>query len=50
MLFDLKTTEFFESLGEAPWKSKIFATFLGFILNYTGRRYLVFPEKGRDEW
>lgn len=43
-VFDFYCTRmFFTSLG--PVKAKLLATGLGLVLNYLGRRFLVFPEK-----
>jgi dolichol-phosphate mannosyltransferase len=33
-----------------PWASKSVATAVGFILNFTGRRFLIFPEPSRGDW
>jgi hypothetical protein len=32
------------------WLSKVCSTLIGLGLNFAGRRYIVFPEKGRGDW
>lgn len=49
-LMDLETTVFFHDLGASPPASKLLAIALGLVLNYLGRRYLVFPEPPRGPW
>ena len=36
--------------GFSPVISKLLATGLGFILNFAGRKYIVFPEKKSGPW
>lgn len=48
--FDLYFTKMLLSINFAPSFSKILATALGFILNFLGRKYLVFPEKPSGPW
>jgi dolichol-phosphate mannosyltransferase len=49
-LVDLYSTRAFLSLGVGPAVAKIFATGIGFVLNFAGRRYVVFPEKPSPDW
>jgi dolichol-phosphate mannosyltransferase len=49
-LFDARLTILGIDLGLAPWTSKVMATFLSLVGNFVGRRFLVFPEKGRLHW
>ena len=49
-VFDLYMTKFLLSIGTSAEISKIAATGLGFILNFLGRRYIVFPEKPSGPW
>jgi glycosyltransferase involved in cell wall biosynthesis len=48
--FDLYFTKSMLSGGFGPELSKLLATGLGFILNFVGRKYLVFPEKKSGSW
>ena len=48
--FDLFVTKLFLSLGSAPAVAKVIATVLVLVLNFVGRRYLVFPLAKRGEW
>ena len=48
--FDLYFTKFLLNGGFSPQLSKLLATGLGFILNFAGRKYLVFPEKKSGPW
>jgi glycosyltransferase involved in cell wall biosynthesis len=47
---DLYCTRFFVSLGSQPWLAKTASIAVGLALNFTGRRYLVFPDKSRPDW
>lgn len=49
-LMDLWATQFFVENGLTATKAKLVATILGLLLNFAGRRFLVFSEKGREEW
>jgi dolichol-phosphate mannosyltransferase len=49
-LVDLGITMSFFSFGVSPLLSKIIATMLVIVLNFLGRRYLVFPEPGSGPW
>lgn len=48
--YDWWLTRFMINLGSAPAIAKIIATASGLILNYLGRRFLVFPERGSKAW
>lgn len=48
--FDLYSTKFLLKGGMMPQWAKLIATGLGFILNFAGRKYLVFPEKKTGPW
>ncbi|MBF0146787.1 MAG: glycosyltransferase [Magnetococcales bacterium] len=47
---DLWMTTFFMGIGLGPAKAKLIATLLGLVLNFAGRRLLIFSEKGRGNW
>ena len=49
-VFDWYCTKWFVDLGTAPWIAKLIATAIGLVLNFAGRRFIVFPEKGRPDW
>ncbi|MBK7105280.1 MAG: bifunctional glycosyltransferase family 2/GtrA family protein [Ignavibacteriae bacterium] len=49
-LFDLYLTKFLLNLSFTPGSAKLIATGIGFILNFLGRKYLVFPEKPSGPW
>jgi len=49
-VLDLGTTKFFILLGTHAWISKVFASIIGLIFNFLGRRFLVFPESPRGPW
>lgn len=49
-LIDMGTTAYFIRLGMSPAVSKIIATAIGFLLNFMGRRFIVFPEKPAGPW
>jgi dolichol-phosphate mannosyltransferase len=42
---DLGTTRLLWTMGHPAWLSKAVASLVGFIFNFIGRRFLVFPEK-----
>jgi dolichol-phosphate mannosyltransferase len=48
-VFDLYCTRFFISLT-TPWMAKLISTAIGLVLNFAGRRFIVFPEKARGDW
>ncbi|MDP2644487.1 MAG: bifunctional glycosyltransferase family 2/GtrA family protein [Desulfobacterales bacterium] len=47
---DAATTHFFIESGISPWVSKLIASFLGFVWNFLGRRFFVFPEPPSGPW
>lgn len=47
---DWYCTSLFVGLGFPAWLAKTIATALGLVLNFAGRRFIVFPEKGRPDW
>jgi len=49
-LIDMFLTRWLVSLSLALWAAKATATALGLVLNFAGRRFIVFPEKGRTDW
>jgi dolichol-phosphate mannosyltransferase len=49
-LIDLGITKLLFELGASPLLSKTVATALVLILNFSGRRYLVFPESTSGPW
>ncbi|MEO8399341.1 MAG: GtrA family protein, partial [Ignavibacteriaceae bacterium] len=49
-LFDLFVTKSLLNSGWQPAVSKIIASLLGFVLNFSGRRFLVFPESPSGPW
>jgi dolichol-phosphate mannosyltransferase len=49
-VFDWYCTKWFLSMGVAPWLAKVGSTAIGLVLNFAGRRFIVFPEKGRPDW
>jgi dolichol-phosphate mannosyltransferase len=49
-LVDLYYTRFFVSLGAQPALAKVLSTTIGLVLNFTGRHFIVFPEKPRPDW
>ena len=49
-LVDLGITSSLFTLGVAPLLSKIIATVLVLVINFSGRRYLVFPEPTSGPW
>jgi dolichol-phosphate mannosyltransferase len=49
-LVDLYCTRFFISVGSQPWLAKTMSTAIGLVLNFAGRRFIVFPEEPRTDW
>jgi glycosyltransferase involved in cell wall biosynthesis len=47
---DWYCTQAFVGLGFPAWLAKVASTAIGLVLNFAGRRYIVFPEKGRPDW
>ena len=49
-LIDMYCTRFFIAAGVPPALSKLISTAIGLVLNFTGRRFFVFPEKANPDW
>lgn len=49
-LVDLYSTAFFISAGVGAAAAKAFATAIGLVLNFAGRRFVVFPEDASPDW
>jgi dolichol-phosphate mannosyltransferase len=49
-IIDMYSTLEFVSLGSPPWLAKVGATAIGLVLNFTARRFIVFPEAPRPDW
>ena len=49
-VIDMYLTQGFVAAGLAPWLSKTLSTAIGLVLNFAGRRFIVFPEKPRPDW
>jgi dolichol-phosphate mannosyltransferase len=49
-LVDLYTTRALLMLGMGAAMAKVLATAVGVVLNFAGRRFLVFPEKPSPDW
>jgi dolichol-phosphate mannosyltransferase len=49
-IIDMYSTVGFVSLGMPPWLAKVGATAIGLVLNFTARRFIVFPEAPRPDW
>jgi dolichol-phosphate mannosyltransferase len=47
---DWYCTRLFIGAGMPAWLAKVCSTLIGLGLNFAGRRYIVFPEKGRGDW
>lgn len=47
---DFLLTSFFLSAGSTPVFAKIVATAAGVVLNFLGRRFIIFPEQRRAPW
>jgi glycosyltransferase involved in cell wall biosynthesis len=47
---DLYSTRLFLEAGAGAGVAKALATLIGLVLNFAGRRFLVFPEKPNPEW
>ncbi len=48
--FDVGFTTFWVDAGLIPWIAKSAATLVGLVLNFVGRRMLVFPEPASGPW
>ena len=49
-VIDLYCTRTLMSVGMPPSLAKLAATAIGLVLNFTGRRFFVFPEKPNPDW
>jgi dolichol-phosphate mannosyltransferase len=49
-LVDLSATKAFLAVGSSPAASKSMATIIGLVLNFCGRRFMVFPEPTSGPW
>jgi putative flippase GtrA len=49
-IVDLSCTRFLIGIGLRDASAKIASTGLGLVLNFTGRKYVVFPEKSNPDW
>jgi dolichol-phosphate mannosyltransferase len=49
-ILDVELTKLLLHAGLAPWMAKSAATLVGLVLNFAGRRLLVFPEPARGPW
>ena len=49
-IVDMYSTLGFVSLGSPAWLAKVCATAIGLVLNFTARRFIVFPEAERPDW
>ena len=47
---DLYSTRFFVTVGLGAVLAKVLATAIGLVLNFAGRRFVVFPEKASPDW
>jgi glycosyltransferase involved in cell wall biosynthesis len=47
---DMYSTLGFVSLGTSPSLAKVGATMIGLLLNFTARRFIVFPEAPNPDW
>ena len=47
---DLESTKYLMYTGISPAESKLGATAISFILNFLGRKYIVFPERPSGPW
>jgi dolichol-phosphate mannosyltransferase len=49
-IVDLYCTRFFVAIGVAPAIAKILSAGIVLVLNFAGRRFIVFPEKPNPDW
>jgi dolichol-phosphate mannosyltransferase len=49
-IVDLSCTRFLIGIGFRDGWAKIASTGIGLVLNFTGRKYVVFPEKSNPDW
>jgi len=48
--FDLYCTHSFVAIGAPPWLAKVISTVIGLVLNFAGRRFIVFREEPNPDW
>jgi glycosyltransferase involved in cell wall biosynthesis len=49
-VIDMYCTKLLVAAGLAAWLAKTLSTGIGLVLNFAGRRFIVFPEKPRGDW
>jgi glycosyltransferase involved in cell wall biosynthesis len=49
-LIDMFCTRQFVAIGLTPWLSKSLSTAIGLVLNFSGRRFVLFPDKTSPDW
>jgi glycosyltransferase involved in cell wall biosynthesis len=49
-ILDVELTKFLMKAGLVPWMAKSAASLVGLVLNFAGRRLLVFPEPASGPW
>jgi len=49
-IVDLSCTRFLIGMGVGDGWAKIASTGIGLVLNFTGRKYVVFPERSNPDW
>jgi glycosyltransferase involved in cell wall biosynthesis len=49
-VFDFYCTKAFLAMGSSPAMAKIISTAIGLVLNFAGRKFIVFPEKANPDW
>ena len=49
-IIDLYCTRYFVARGFDAWIAKAMATAMGLVLNFAGRRFVVFPEEPSPDW
>jgi dolichol-phosphate mannosyltransferase len=49
-IIDLYCTRYFVAIGFHAWIAKAMATAMGLVLNFAGRRFVVFPEEPSPDW
>jgi dolichol-phosphate mannosyltransferase len=49
-IVDVELTKFLMEIGLTPWVAKSVATLVGLVMNFAGRRLLVFPEPASGPW
>ena len=49
-IFDYYITNLLITASFAPWLSKAIASLSGFVLNFTGRKFIIFPKPVSGPW